>query len=174
VTPKVVLVGLPGAGKTTTGRRLAKMLAVPFADSDDLVEHATGQTVREIFAVSGEAEFRAQEAAAIAVALRDFDGVLSLGGGALTRPETRAALSESGVAVVLLLASVRTLRGRVGDAHTRPLLAGDTTARLRELADERAPLYESVATLTVRTEKRTPGQAAAVIAARLHERAESR
>jgi shikimate kinase len=167
----VVLVGLPGTGKTTTGRRLAKMLAVAFADSDDLVEQAAGRRVRDIFAESGEEAFRALEASAVGTALREFDGVLSLGGGALSAESTRDALIGADVPVVLLTAPIETLCGRVGDARTRPLLAGDPASRLRHLAEQREPLYRAVATLTVSTTKRTPGQAAAVIAARLHERA---
>lgn len=169
MSPRVVLVGLPGAGKSTSGRRLAKILAVPFADSDELVETATSRTVAELF-TDGEPTFRAAEAAAIALALDDFDGVLALGGGALTSAATRAALVSSGVPVVVLRASLETLGGRVGDGHTRPLLAADPAARLAALADQRAPLYDEVATLTVDTDGRTPGQVAATVAARLHER----
>jgi shikimate kinase len=163
-----VLVGLPGAGKSTTGRRLAKILAVPFADSDDLVEAADGRTVREIFAESGEAAFRAAECAAISDALTGFDGVLALGGGALTHDGTRSAVAASGVPVVLLRAALATLGVRVGDAQSRPLLAGDAAARLAELELERAPVYAELADLTVDTDGRTPGQIAATVAARLH------
>jgi shikimate kinase len=168
MTPRAVLVGLPGAGKTTTGRRLARILAVPFADSDDLVEAATGRAVGQIFAESGEEEFRALEAAAIRRALTDFSGVLSLGGGALTVSDTRVALRDSGVPVVLLRAELATLGTRVGAARTRPLLTDDPPARLAALATARAPLYDDAATFAVTTDGRTVGQVAAVIAARLH------
>jgi shikimate kinase len=170
VTPRAVLVGLPGTGKSTTGRRLAKILAVPFADSDELIEAADGRTVAAIFAESGEANFRAAESGAVAAALRDFGGILSLGGGAVTQAVTRDAIAACGVPVVLLRATVRTLSERVGDARTRPLLSGDTRARLQALAAEREPIYATLATLTVDTDNRTPGQVAAQIAARLHER----
>jgi shikimate kinase len=168
MTPIVVLVGLPGAGKSATGRRLAKILAVPFADSDDLVERATGRTVAELFAGSGEAAFRAAEEAAITAALGEFSGVLALGGGALTTPTTRTALRGSGVPVVLLRAALATLGARVGTGQTRPLLAEDPPARLAQLADARAPLYDDVATFAVDTDGRTAAQVAATIAARLH------
>ena len=170
MSPRVVLVGLPGAGKSTSGRRLAKILALPFADSDDLVESAAGRSVGEIFADDGEEAFRDAEAAAIAAALVDFDGVLALGGGALNRPATRAALSSVGVAVVVLRAALTTLGARVGDARTRPLLVADPAGRLADLATRRAPLYDEVATFVVDTDHRTPGQVAATVAARLHER----
>jgi shikimate kinase len=171
MTPKVVLVGLPGAGKSTTGRRLAKILAVPFADTDDLVEQRAGRTVGDIFAESGELEFRRIEAVTIVTALTEFDGVLALGGGAVTRMQTRQGLAESKVPVVLLSAGLTTLLKRIGDGHTRPLLADDPPARLAVLAGEREPVYRALATFVVDTEQRNPGQVAATVAARLHERA---
>jgi shikimate kinase len=171
MTPKVVLVGLPGSGKSTTGRRLAKILVVQFADSDELIEKQTGRGVRDIFAESGEAEFRRVEAATVSSALSSFDGVLALGGGALTEQATRDALLASGVPVVLLQAPVATLIRRVGDGRTRPLLADDPPGRLAALAEQREPLYREVATLVVDTDRRTPGKVAATVAARLHERA---
>jgi shikimate kinase len=169
VTPRVVLVGLPGAGKSTTGRRLAKILAVPFADSDDLVQTADGRTVQAIFAESGEPAFRAVESAAIRSALSSFTGVLALGGGALGTPSTRAALTACGVPVVQLRATVGTLRARVGSGASRPLLVGDPDQRLEELAAERAPVYADVSSFTVDTDGKTPGQVAATVAARLHD-----
>lgn len=169
MTPRVVLVGLPGAGKSTTGRRLAKILSVPFADSDELIESAHGRTVRAIFAESGEAVFRDLERAAITDALGSFDGVLSLGGGALSSTETIAAIRDSGVPVVFLDAPLATLLARVGDGRTRPLLTDDPAGRLAALAEQRRPLYVEVAKLHVDTASRTPGQVASLIAARLHD-----
>ena len=171
MTPRAVLIGLPGTGKSTTGRRLAKILAVAFADSDDLVEAEAGRNVREIFSDAGEAEFRRIEAAAIRSALSQFDGVLALGGGALQAEETRAVLAGSGVAVVLLRAPIPTLVERVGDGRTRPLLFGDPPRRLAELDEQRGAAYRAVATFVVDTENRSPGKVAASVAARLHERA---
>lgn len=170
MSARIVLVGLPGTGKSTSGRRLAKIMCVPFVDSDDLVEAAEGRTVREIFDTDGEAAFRAAECAAVTDCLAgDFDGVLSLGGGAITYPATRAALVASGVPIAVLQAGTDTLLTRVGDGHTRPLLSADPEARLLALAAERAPIYESIATMTVDTDQRTPGQVAAHIASRLHD-----
>jgi shikimate kinase len=170
MTVRAVLVGLPGAGKSTTGRRLARILGVPFADSDHLVEAAAGRGVREIFLVDGEPEFRRLECAAITTALAEFDGVLAVGGGALSDDRTRDAITASGVPVVLLRAQLDTLLARIGTAQTRPLLAPDPPARLADLAAEREPVYRAEATLTVDTDGRTPGQIAAQIAARLHDR----
>lgn len=172
MSPRVVLIGLPGSGKSTTGRRLAKLLGVEFADSDELVEQAAGRTVREIFDADGEPAFRELEVAAIATALRDFDGVLALGGGALDNDATRTAVIGSGLPVVRLDAAIATLAARVGDGHTRPLLAGDPAARLAELAERRGDIYDSVATVTVRTDGKGPAQVASRIAARLKEKVE--
>jgi shikimate kinase len=169
MTPTVVLVGMPGAGKSTTGRRLAKILGVPFADSDDLVAAAAGRPVAHIFAESGEDAFRALEAAAVVAALEDFPGVLALGGGALTVASTRAALRGCPAPVVLLRAELATLGARVGTGRSRPLLVDDPPARLAELATARISLYENVSTFAVDTDNYTPGQVAGSIAARLHE-----
>jgi shikimate kinase len=169
MTPTVVLVGLPGTGKSTTGRRLAKILAVPFADSDELVEAATGKPVPALFADAGEAAFRDAERAAIVAALDRFDGVLALGGGALGSADTRAALVAAAVPVVQLRARLDTLGARIGDGRSRPLLADDPQRKLAVLAEERRATYAALATMTVDTDGRTPGQVAATIAARLHE-----
>jgi shikimate kinase len=147
----VVLVGMPGSGKTTVGRALASRLGVPFADSDDLVVAATGRSVTALFAES-EQTFRAAEAAAVEQALSAFDGVLALGGGSLLTASVRAALTTSGVPVVLLRTRLDTLAGRVGDAASRPLLVGDPVARLAALDAERADLYADAADHVVDTD----------------------
>jgi shikimate kinase len=97
--------------------------------------------------------------------------VLALGGGAIMTDRTREAILAAGVPIVLLSASVSTLSTRVGDARTRPLLGDDPPASLRALSLQREPTYRAAATFTVETDNRTPGQVAATVAARLHERA---
>lgn len=164
----MVLAGLPGTGKSSTGRRLAKILCVPFADSDDLVEAAAGMTVAEVFERQGEQAFRELEVGAVRYALHNFDGVLALGGGALTRGETRREVRDSGVLLVALTGSLAALSDRVGDAASRPLLAGDPAGRLADLAAEREPVFREVAAFVVDTDGRTPSQVAAHIAARIH------
>jgi shikimate kinase len=155
VTPRAVLVGLPGTGKTTAGRCLAERLGVAFADSDELIEQRAGRSVRAIFERDGEASFRATEAEVIAAALADFDGVLALGAGAVLAAPTRAALIRCGVPVVLLRAELTTLAARVGQAQDRPLLSENPTVRLATLADERQPLYERIATAVIDTDGRS-------------------
>jgi shikimate kinase len=174
VTPQVVLVGLPGAGKSTTGRRLAKILAVPFTDTDALIEEREGISIGELFATVGEPRFRELETEVVAAALAGLDGVLSLGGGALTSAGTRAVVAASAVPVVYLRATLDQLSQRVGDGRTRPLLTGNPEARLAVLAAERAATYDELATITVDTDGRSPGQVAATVAARLHERRTAR
>ena len=164
MSPVAVLVGLPGVGKTTAGKRLANRLKVPFADSDQLVEQRTGSAVPTLFAQQGEAAFRAIEADVVRAALVDFGGVLALGGGAIRDAGTRAALHDSGCPVVLLTANLRTLRRRVGSGDGRPLLAGDPSARLAALAAEREPLYAEVRTHEVVTDGRSSSRVAAEIA----------
>jgi len=164
MSPRAVLVGLPGAGKTTSGRRLAGRLNVAFRDSDALIEERAGMTIAAIFSEQGEDAFRALEADVIADALRSFDGVLSLGGGAVLNADTRLALARSGVPVILLRSSIRTLSRRVGDGRGRPLLAENPKGALGRLAQAREPLYREVATHIVSTDHRTSSKVSAEIA----------
>ncbi len=151
MTPVMVLVGLPGAGKTSAGRRSARRLEVEFADSDALIEARVGTSVSDIFATRGEAEFRALEAEVIADALTTFSGVLALGGGAVTTPAVRDVLRSSGVTVVHLATTLASALARIGDGSSRPLLRDDPAGRLAVLAEERSPLYQAVSTVEVRS-----------------------
>jgi shikimate kinase len=160
IRPRVVLVGLPATGKTTVGKSVAARLGVDFADTDDMIVEMTGRAIGEIFAHDGEAAFRELEAAAIADALLDFDGVLALGGGAVTTESVRESLVDAGVPVVLLTADQDELLARVGNTTQRPLLAGDTDARLAVLRATREPLYRQVTTGTVHTDGRSVDEVA--------------
>jgi shikimate kinase len=165
--PRAVLIGLPGTGKTTVGAELARLLGVAFADSDELVVQRTGRTVADLFADGGETAFRELEAAVVAEAVAGFDGVLALGGGAVTTESVRRCLAASGVAVVLLTADLDDLAARLAGSAVRPLLAGDLTGRLAELAEAREPRYRQVASLTVATGGRSPAEVAAALAGQL-------
>jgi shikimate kinase len=156
--PRVVLVGPMGAGKTTVGRLLAARWAVPFADTDDVVEQAEGRTVSDIFVDSGEERFRALERAAVERALAGHPGVLALGGGAVMSEDTRATLA--GHAVVFLRVGLTDAAARVGLGTSRPLLLGNVRGTMKALLDERTPVYESVSTGSVDTDGLTPDEVA--------------
>ncbi|MER7275957.1 shikimate kinase [Dactylosporangium sp. NPDC000244] len=163
MSPRAVLVGAPGAGKTTVGELLAEHLGVAFADADALIEAEAGKPIPEIFFDEGEEHFRALERAAIRSALEGFDGVLALGGGAIMAEETRKALA--GHTVVYLSVEFADALSRVGLGAGRPLLALNPRATLKHLLDQRRPLYEEVATVTVPTGGRTPEEIAEQLAA---------
>ena len=154
VAPRAVLVGPMGAGKSTVGALLADAWGVAVRDTDADVEATTGQTIADFFVDHGEARFRELEAAAVAEALEHHDGVLALGGGAVLDPRTRELLA--GHRVVFLRVGLGDAVKRVGLGTSRPLLLGNVRSRLKALLDERAPVYESVATLAVDTDGRTP------------------
>lgn len=171
--PLVVLVGPPASGKTTVMRALARHLGVPQRDTDDDVEATAGTTVAAIFAEHGEPHFRALEREAVALAVAEHDGVLALGGGAVTDPATRALLRElgaSGALVVFLDVDPRHVEARIARDTTRPLLAGDALARWTTLAEQRRPLYVEVATVHVRTGGRPPAAVVADVLAHLETR----
>ena len=165
MSPRVVLIGPMGAGKTTVARLLADAWGVAARDTDDDVEATEGREVSEIFVDSGEAHFRALESAAVADALATHDGVLSLGGGAVLDPETRTLLE--GHTVVFLRVGLADAVKRVGLGTGRPLLLGNVRSRIKALLDERTPVYEAVATHVVDTDGRTPDEVAAEIVARI-------
>jgi shikimate kinase len=166
MAPKAVLVGLPGSGKSTIGRRLAKALEVGLLDTDAAIEERTGRTIADIFATDGEQEFRRIEEEVVRAALADHDGIVSLGGGAVTTPGVREALA--GHTVVYLEIGAREGVRRTGGTTVRPLLAGpDRAEKYRALMAERAPLYRRVATIRVDTNRRNPGAVVRHILSRL-------
>jgi shikimate kinase len=168
MAPKAVLVGLPGSGKSTIGRRLAKALDVDMLDTDAAIEVQTGRPIADIFAADGEQEFRRIEEGVIRAALADHDGVLSLGGGAVTTPGVRDALSGHTV-VYLEITAAEGIR-RTGGNTVRPLLAGpDRAEKFRALMTQRVPLYRKVATIRVNTNRRNPGAVVRHIVCRLQD-----
>ena len=150
MTPRVVLVGAMGAGKTTVGRLVAEALGVGFLDTDEVIERETGRTVSEIFVDDGEAHFRTLEKSAVAESLASHDGVLALGGGAVLDAATRELLD--GHRVVFLRVGLSDAAQRVGLGVSRPLLLGNVRGRIKQLLDERTPIYESVAQHVVDTD----------------------
>ena len=164
MAPKAVLVGMPGSGKSTIGRRLAKALGVPLLDTDAQIVETTGRSIADIFA-EGESVFRAIEADVVRTALAEHDGVVSLGGGAVTTAAVREALVGHTV-IYLEISATEGIRRTSGSA--RPLLAGDDPGeKYRELMQQRVPLFRKVATMRVNTNRRNPGAVVRHIVPRL-------
>ncbi len=154
--PLVVLVGPPGAGKTTVGRELARRLGARFRDTDQDIVTSAGKPIAEIFIDDGEEHFRTLEREAVATALTSHDGVLSLGGGAVLSEHTRDLLKQHTVA--LLDVDLGNAASRVGLNRDRPVLALNPRAQLKVLLEQRMPLYREVAAVTVDTNGRTAAE----------------
>jgi shikimate kinase len=150
-----------GSGKTTVGGLLAVALGVGFQDSDEIIEARAGKSISDIFVQDGEPHFRALERQAVADALAGHAGVLALGGGAVLAEETRARLR--GHTVVFLSVELPDAAHRVGLGAGRPLLAVNPRATMKHLLDLRRPLYEEVATVTVKTDGTTPEEVCATV-----------
>jgi shikimate kinase len=151
VSPRAVVVGPPGAGKTTVGEALAAELGVAFLDVDAKIVAEQGKAIGDIFTQDGEPAFRAIEEQAVAEALAGHDGVLALGGGAVLSADTRKLLGEH--TVVLLTVGLAEGFRRTGLSTARPLLAGvNPRATFKALLDARMPLYREVATVEVATD----------------------
>jgi shikimate kinase len=149
----IVLVGFMGAGKTTVGHLLSGQLGLPFIDADTVIEDRAGRPIRQIFAERGEPAFRAIEHETVAGLLGGPDAVLALGGGAAEHPGTRQLLPGAGADVVYLHVEYAGAVARVGGDGGRPMLARPD---LRAVYQRRLAAYEAVATLTVRTDGRSP------------------
>ena len=166
MAPRAVLIGLPGSGKSTIGRRLAKALELTMFDSDAAIEETTGRTIADIFATDGEQEFRRIEEDVIRGALKTHDGVLSLGGGAVMTQGVRDALAGHTV-IYLEISAAEGIR-RTGGSNARPLLAGaDRAEKYRALMAQRVPVYRRVATVRVNTNRRNPGAVVRTIVTKL-------
>lgn len=147
----IFLVGLMGAGKSSVGKVLARRLCKTFYDCDHEIERATGVKISVIFEIEGEAGFRAREEKTLAELVKRRDIVLATGGGAVLSADNRKLLAGHGV-VVYLRATPADLWGRTRHDKNRPLLrTADPLARLRELYEERDPLYRGAADIIVDT-----------------------
>jgi len=159
----VVLIGLPGAGKSSAGRLAARTLGCPFCDLDDRVVAATGTTIAELFARDGEAAFRDAERTAFDRALAEPPQVIATGGGWAAQPGNLDGARDRAITVHLACAP-ETAGRRLAGTRDRPLLAGDMAARLDRLAVTRAAFYER-AEATVATDDHPPGEVAAAVVA---------
>jgi shikimate kinase len=139
-TRSIVLVGMPGSGKSAVGRRLAARLDLPFVDADEEIEQAAGKPITDIFKDHGEPHFRHGERKVIARLLRSGPLVLATGGGAFMVAETRDNIREAGISV-WLKAELPLLLRRVLKRNTRPLLEKDPEGVMRQLMETRYPVY---------------------------------
>lgn len=165
--PRAVLIGPPGSGKSTVAKALARLWDVERRDTDADVEATAGKEISDIFVDDGEQAFRALEREAVATAIAEHFGVLSLGGGAILDDATQQLLEDyagGGGAVVFLDVSLSAAAPRVGLNNARPLLVGNPRRQWMDLMEARRPVYERLATVTVLTDKLTPAQVAREIA----------
>lgn len=148
---KLALIGLPGSGKSTVGKHLAKRLKLPFVDSDQVIEARLGCPIAAFFNREGEKAFRDIEEQVIGELADGPAAVLSTGGGSVLRPANRARLRQSG-RVIYLRATPDEVFRRVRHDATRPLLqVKDPMARLRDLFEARDPLYRETAHFSIDT-----------------------
>ena len=145
----IYLVGMPGAGKTTVGRHLARRMQRSFIDADHEIEARTGVRIPLIFDIEGERGFRDRESKVIAELANESNLVVATGGGAVLRPENRAALKQGGTVVYIHVAP-RLLFERTRLDPNRPLLqVADPMKKIEELFAERDPLYREVADIVI-------------------------
>jgi len=161
----IVLVGVPGAGKTTVGKLLAKNLGIDFFDSDQVIESRAGKSVSDIFTQDGEPAFRKLEHDVIVELLDSNNVVLALGGGSLGNDETRAKVKDA--TTVWLVAGLAQAVDRVGMNRNRPLLLGNVRGQLADLMAAREPFYKEVAAIAVDTSKLIPSEVVTEIVSEL-------
>ena len=149
MTPRLVLIGPMGAGKTTVGQEVAKILGCDFADTDTLIEEDQGKSVAEIFVEDGEPHFRLVEESIVIDALLERNGVLSLGGGAVMNDATQRVLLDSPATKIFLDISLSAVSPRVGFDNARPLLMVNPRQKWAELMNLRRPIYELLADISI-------------------------
>ena len=149
---RVVLIGAPGSGKSTVGAALAKVLALDFVDTDQLIEEREGKAITDIFVVDGEPHFRAVELETLKYVLTLNDVVISLGGGAPISDQAQQLINSSESTVIFLDVSLATAAPRVGFNRDRPLLLGNPRAQWQALSDKRRPIYESLADVSIKVD----------------------
>jgi shikimate kinase len=164
---KIVLIGPPGAGKTSVGRALSKELSMPFIDSDSEIEKATGKTISEIFVDDGEQVFRKMEVEIVSKLLTDFAGVIALGGGAPITLETQQKLESSDFSIIFIDVSISQAANRIGFNKDRPLLLINPRQQWLNLMNDRRPIYERLASEIVSSDNKKPVEVAKIISEKL-------
>ena len=168
--PRIALIGMPGAGKTTVGKTLGRLLELPFKDADRELAAHTGVSIATIFEIEGEAGFRRRESALIAELLQLDNLIVATGGGAILSAETRTMLRDAAL-VIYLRASLDALVERTQKDASRPLLAGGNhREKLAALLSQRESLYRETAHMTFETGRQSPARLAATIASAIQMR----
>jgi shikimate kinase len=160
---KIVLIGPPGAGKSSIGKALAKQLSLPFIDSDSEIEKSVGKKISEIFVDHGEPYFRDIEVKKVKQLLQDFSGVITLGGGAPINAEITQMLESASYPVIFIDVSISQAAIRIGFNKDRPLLLINPRQQWINLMNKRRPIYEKLATNTVSSDSKKPHEVAKVI-----------
>jgi shikimate kinase len=164
---RILLIGPPGAGKSTVGVALAKELEMQFVDTDQVIEKETGKSITDIFVVDGEAHFRALEVETLKNVLSIETSVISLGGGAPISDEAQQVIKNSQSHIVFLDVSLATAAPRVGFNRDRPLLLGNPRAQWQALSDKRRPIYEMLADDCIKVDDMSVDQVVAKIKEKL-------
>ena len=158
MTPRIILIGPPGSGKTSIGRSLARSLKIDFKDTDALVEVDQGKSVSQIFIDDGEPLFREVEERICLRAIQNETGVLSLGGGAVLSQKVEGEMRGSGAQIIFLDVSLKVAAPRIGFNRDRPLLLKNPRQQWQALMDARRPVYEGLANIIFDVEDRSVGQ----------------
>ena len=164
---KVVLIGPPGAGKSTIGKALAKEIATEFIDSDSEIERITGKKISDIFVEEGEAVFRKTEVEVVTALLDGFEGVIALGGGAPINTQIQEALTGVEYSVIFIDVSISQAANRIGFNKDRPLLLINPRQQWMNLMSERRPIYEKLASQTVNSDRQKTHEVAKLISDKL-------
>lgn len=159
---QIILIGPPGAGKSSVGKLLAVELGRDFVDTDNLIETKSGKKISDIFLEDGEAGFREVERDVVLSSLSDVDGVIALGGGSVLDPGVADELSKKS-SVVYLEVSISNAAPRVGFNKERPLLLGNPRQQWLALMESRRATYESLAKIRVSTDNKKPKDVVAEI-----------
>ena len=162
--PRAVLIGPPGAGKSSVARQLGRILDCQVVDTDSVIEKKSGKTVSEIFVEDGEAKFREIEREVVLDEIKNNESVLALGGGSVLNAEVAQSLRDNSVPVIYLEVSISQAAPRVGFNKDRPLLTMNPRQQWLALMEVRRPIYEGLASFKVNTDNRKPAEVAAEIA----------